>query len=113
MPTRVPDSRIRVGNGRLVLILAVALTAGCGLDPGVSTEDGTQASREQYDTRITILPPPNPAPAPPEVSVPEVPQDPVALERERAARRERLSVYYVSAYEQFGHKDPRWDEAAR
>jgi hypothetical protein len=113
MPTAIPGVRLAGCKLRLAFTLAFATAAGCGWDSAPPIEEGSQASREQYDVRITTLPPPNPSPAPPEVSSPEVPQDPVALQRERAARRQRLSLYYVSAYEQFGRKNPRWDDTAR
>src|SRR6516162_7559732 len=99
MPTQVMAGRSQRRLTRLGLSLLLVAAAGCGLEAASPGDEAAQTGREQFDARFTVFPPPNPPLAPPEVAMPVIPQDPAALERERAARSERLSVYYVGAYE--------------
>jgi hypothetical protein len=86
--------------------------SGCGPDGRGEGDDVSRTPRERPESLAAPLLQPDPALVPAVAPSPPVPQDPVAREPDRAARRDRMRADLLSAYQAHGQRDLRWDIAA-
>jgi hypothetical protein len=99
-------------KGSRVGVLVLLLLVGCSENEGSNSEDAPQLPRYRQEMRVARVAL-DPDLKPPEVASPPVPRDSAAQERARTALEKQLREEYPAAYERHGHKDPRWDAAAR